>query len=320
MRCIVCHTPIDGMDPHRILPGAESVRDCSACHDVNSPLIRKYLGPDDRRSWVTNPLVFEQAYVPGATRNRVVDGILVSVLALTLIGLVGHGLIRIATAGRRKAAPFVVEKTYLHRLGVRVGHWLNATLILLLLLTGMRIHFGGKLAPVLSFETAFNIHNLAGAAFVVVVAFFFLYNLVTRDWRQYLVQHPAGTKGMVKQARWYLGGIFRGAPHPYHVSAERKFNPLQRVAYALVMYMAVPLIVITGLILFWPGILPDRMLGRPGGWWIATAHYLLAWAVLLFLVGHLYLITTGDRLGYLLSSMFTGWYKHHRPKDDGGSD
>ena len=40
--------------------------------------------------------------------------------------------------------------------------------------------------------------------------------------------HP-GTA--LSQARWYLLGIFKGEPHPYHVSPEHKFNPLQHITY-----------------------------------------------------------------------------------------
>jgi thiosulfate reductase cytochrome b subunit len=178
------------------------------------------------------------------------------------------------------------------------------------------VHFGGKEDPILTFETAFHTHNLAGVLLVLAGLAYFFRNAVTRKARQYLRRPQDGMKGLIKQARFYLYGIFRGEPHPYHATPERKFNPLQQIAYAVVMYLISPVLIVTGVILLFPRMLPDKIGGLPGVWWFATIHYLSAAAVIVFLLAHVYLATMGDRIGYLMSAMFTGRHRHHVPKKE----
>lgn len=319
MSCIVCHTPIDGTDDHEILPKEQATRSCEACHGTRAPLIEKYVGKDDRRSWITNPLVFEEAYLPGTVRNRVVDAVVLALFFLAVVGAFVHGTLRILVS-RRAEPPFTVERTYLYQTSVRLWHWTNAVLMIVLAATGLRVHFGGREDPILSFETAFHIHNFAGALLVILAIAYFITNAVTRNQRQYLSRPQDGFAGLVEQARFYLVGIFRGEPHPYHATPERKFNPLQQVTYAGIMYVVVPLLIVTGIVLLYPRMLPDKILGRPGVWWFATIHYLCSAALVTFLLGHLYLATMGDRIGYLVSAMITGWHKHHVKKEEEQDD
>ena len=315
MSCVVCHTPIDGKDDHEILPKEKATRSCEACHGTRAPLIEKYVGKDDRRGWITNPLVFEDAYLPGTVRNRAVDAAVLALFALAVIGAFVHGTLRILVSRRHPEPAFVVERTYLYLAGVRLWHWTNAVLMILLAVTGLRVHFGGREDPILSFETAYHIHNFAGSLLVLLGIGYFITNAVTRNQRQYLSWPQDGFAGLMRQARFYLVGIFRGEPHPYHASKERKFNPLQQVTYASIMYVAFPLLALTGIVLLYPRTLPDKIFGLPGVWWFATIHYLCSAALIAFLLGHIYLATMGDRIGYLISAMITGWHKHHVRKD-----
>ncbi|MHC4342064.1 MAG: cytochrome b/b6 domain-containing protein, partial [Planctomycetota bacterium] len=148
---------------------------------------------------------------------------------------------------------------------------------------------------------------------------YFFRNAVTRNARQYIRKPQDGMKGLLKQARFYLYGIFRGEPHPYHATPERKFNSLQQITYAGVMYLLFPILIVTGIILFFPRMLPDKIGDLPGVWWFATIHYLSAAAVIVFLLAHIYLATMGDRVGYLLSAMFTGRHRQHVPKRHEGA-
>jgi len=314
MRCVVCHTPIEGDLDHQILPKEKATRSCDACHGENAPLVRKYVGEDDRSTWVTNPLVFEEAYLPGTVRHRLADGIILALFGLTLVGGLGHGLLRAATRRRKPAGSFDVVSTDMYPAGLRLWHWSNALLFLLLAITGLRMHFGGREDPILSFETAFNVHNMSGVVLVIGGILYFVMNAWTGNAGQYLRKPMDGMKGIVRQVRFYLFGIFRGEPHPYHSTPSRKFNPLQLVTYAGVMYALFPVLVLSGVVLLFPGAIPDRIGGKPGVFWVATIHYLSAAAGILFLLGHLYLATMGDRIGYLLSAMLTGRHRHHVPK------
>jgi len=111
-----------------------------------------------------------------------------------------------------------------------------------------------------------------------------------------------------------MAGLALGEPHPYHATPERKFNPLQQITYAVVMYLLFPILIVTGIILLFPRMLPDKIGDLPGVWWFATIHYLSAAAVIVFLLAHIYLATMGDRVGYLTSAMFTGRHRHHVPR------
>jgi thiosulfate reductase cytochrome b subunit len=315
MRCIVCHTPIEGDHDHEILPREQATRSCEACHQERAPLVQKYVGEDDRRSWITNPLVFEEAYLPGTVRNRFVDGIILALFALTVLGAVLHGFLRIVARARHPETPYEVESTYLYPLGVRLWHWTNALLMIVLAVTGLRLHFGGREDPILTFETAFHVHNFGGALLVLLGIAYFVQSAVTGNARQYLARPQDGMRGVMRQVRFYLLGIFRGEPHPYHATPERKFNPLQQLTYATVMYGLFPLLIVTGIVLLWPTMLPEKIGGKPAVWWFATVHWLAAAAILIFFLGHLYLATMGDRIGYLVSAMFTGRHKHHVPKE-----
>lgn len=122
---------------------------------------------------------------------------------------------------------------------------------------------------------------------------FFVRNAVTGDTRQYLGKPPDGLRGLLLQVRFYLVGIFRGAEHPYGATRERRFNPLQQMAYATAMYVLLPILIVTGVILLYPQLL------------------LSAVGMIAFLLGHIYLATTGDRVRYHFVAMITGLYRHH---------
>lgn len=312
MRCIVCHAPLTAELDHQIVPKTLATRRCEVCHSAASPAAAKYLGKDDRSTWVTNPLLFEKAYVPGATRHVLVDRIVLAIFAATVLGTLGHGLLRAAAAARRKKVPYDVESTPgVYARGLRLWHWTNALLILGLAITGLRMHFGGRAKPILSFEEAFNIHNVVGVLLLPVLLWFFVRNARAGDTRQYLGKPQDGVRGILRQVGYYLRGVFRGDDHPYHVTTERRFNPLQQVTYASIMYGLVPMVAVSGSVLLFADQLPDRIAGRPGPWWFATAHYLLAVGLIAFLLGHLYLATTGDKPSYNFRAMFDGVHRAH---------
>ena len=320
MRCVVCHTPIEGKQDHQILPKEQATRNCEACHSEDAPLVRKYLGEQERRGWITNPILFEQVYLPGTVRNRLADAIILALFGLTVVGVLLHGVLRAIAGAKHPQTPFEVERTYMYPVGLRIWHWTNAILMIVLAATGLRLHFGGRADPVLSFEQAFHVHNLVGVLLVVLGILYFIRNAITGNARQYLGKLQGGLAGLVKQTRYYLWGIFKGEPHPYHSTPQKKFNPLQQVSYLLIMYVAFPVLIVTGGILLFPRMLPDRMGDKPGVWWFATAHYLSACAIILFLLAHIYLATMGDKVGYLFAAMFTGWHKHHVPKQPAGGE
>ncbi|MEK7474056.1 MAG: cytochrome b/b6 domain-containing protein [Candidatus Coatesbacteria bacterium] len=193
---------------------------------------------------------------------------------------------------------------------LRGWHWTNAALFVALLATGFSMHFATPGEPLIPFRTARAVHNLAGVAILLLYAGFLAVNARSVNGRHYALRARGLVAGMIRQARWYLLGIFRGEPNPFTASRETKFNPLQRVTYLAVMYGWFPLVGITGLILLFPEAAPERVLGRGGIWPAAVLHALAAFAGALFLAAHVYLATTGNPVTEYYRSMLVG---DHRP-------
>ena len=75
--------------------------------------------------------------------------------------------------------------------------------------------------------------------------FAIFWHFTTGEWRQYI---PTIDK-VVAMMKYYCVGIFRHAPHPFRATTLRKHNPLQRLAYLVVLLFIGPLIWIIGLAL-----------------------------------------------------------------------
>lgn len=193
------------------------------------------------------------------------------------------------------------ERIYVFKLFERFWHWAQAGLIIFMLLTGFEVH--GSFDN-LGFAKAVSYHTVAAWTLIGLWVFAIFWHLITGEWRQYL---PT-TQKIVPMMRFYAVGIFKGEPHPFHPTAERKHNPMQRLAYFGVLAFIGPLLWITG----WAYLFFDHW--REWGLshvlslqWVALAHTAGAFMMLAFLVAHLYLITTGHTPGAQLKTMLTGW-------------
>ncbi|MRR50611.1 MAG: cytochrome B [Rhodocyclaceae bacterium] len=196
------------------------------------------------------------------------------------------------------------EKIYIFKKFERFWHWSQAALIIFLMLTGFEIH--GSYSN-FGFEKAVGYHTIAAWTLVGLWVFAIFWHLTTGEWRQYI---PT-SKNVVAMIRYYLLGIFKNAPHPHRQTQLQKHNPLQRLAYLGVLLFISPLIWITG----WLYLFYDRWdawgLGRLDLLTIATGHVLGAFMMLLFLIAHIYLITTGATVSSHLKAMITGWEEVH---------
>lgn len=181
----------------------------------------------------------------------------------------------------------------------RLWHWLQAALIVLLLVSGFVLH--GTL-KVFGFGRAYELHIAAALTLVVLTAFAIFWHMTTGEWRQYL---PTTAKFNL-MLRYYLIGIFRGEPHPYHKSREQKLNPLQRLAYLWLKVVIFPSVLASGALLYGAPWLQTLGFAVP---FAATAvvHTVGAFAMLAFLIVHAYLTTTGGTLWSYIKAMVTGW-------------
>ncbi|MBP0575080.1 hypothetical protein J8J27_30650, partial [Mycobacterium tuberculosis] len=75
------------------------------------------------------------------------------------------------------------------------------------------------------------------------------------------------------------------------------------------MYAVVPVVIITGLVFMFPDFAPQRVFGVDGLLPVAVIHYLAGAGVILFMLAHIYLGTTGVRVTSLFKMMITGWHE-----------
>lgn len=196
-----------------------------------------------------------------------------------------------------------MRREYVYRSFERFWHWAQAALILLLAVTGFEVHGSFRF---LGFESAVALHALAAKALLVLIVFAIFWHLTTGEWRQYVPTR----RNLVAQAEYYLFGIFRDAPHPTRKSVLSKLNPMQKLVYAGLKLLVIPVVVLTGLLYMFYRY-PQRheivSLHVRALEPIALVHTFGGFLLLTFLVAHLYLMTTGHTVTSNLKAMLTGW-------------
>ena len=192
---------------------------------------------------------------------------------------------------------------YVYRGFERFWHWTQAALVLFLALTGFEIH--GSVG-FFGFEQAVRYHNAAASLFLVLIAFAIFWHLTTGEWRQYL---PTWTH-LRAQAEYYLFGILHDAPHPTKKTVLSKLNPLQRLVYAGLKVLVIPLMVVSGFVYMFYRY-PQRhevvALNVKGLQTVALLHTAGAFLLVSFFIAHLYLVTTGRTITSNLKAMITGY-------------
>ena len=196
-----------------------------------------------------------------------------------------------------------MRREYVYKGFERFWHWTQALLILFLAMTGFEIH--GSLG-FFGFEQAVAYHTAAAWTLLVLIAFAIFWHLTTGEWRQYV---PT-LENLREQAEYYAVGIFRSAEHPTRKSALSKLNPLQRLVYLALKVLVIPVVVTSGLLYMfyrYPQRHAIEALDVEGLGAIAVLHTAGAFFLVAFLIGHVYLITTGHTLSSNLKAMITGW-------------
>lgn len=184
----------------------------------------------------------------------------------------------------------------------RFWHWSQACLILLLMVTGLEIRGLGP--RLFGFERAVSLHNLLAVALLVLIVFAVFWHVTTGEWRQYVPTR----RFLREMVAFYLTGIFRGAPHPVKKHRMAKLNPLQRLAYLGFKVLIIPVQVTTGaLYFFYPNLHKAVHLGPSALGLVAALHVLTAFGLMAFLIGHVYLTTTGHTPLANLKAMIRGW-------------
>ncbi len=200
-----------------------------------------------------------------------------------------------------------VKKIYLHPIPVRIWHWIHAVGIVTLCITGAQIRFPEYVHIFSNYRTAILVHDYTGITVAVDYLIWFLYYIViSRKFRKLYIPTLEDLKtGAIKQALFYGYNYFRGLPNPHHSTPDNKFNPMQKMAYLMIMTLLVPLIIITGLMMLL--ISHKSMIELGGVKLICGIHFLVAAFFASFVIVHFYLATLGHTFWAHFKAMFTGW-------------
>jgi thiosulfate reductase cytochrome b subunit len=202
------------------------------------------------------------------------------------------------------------HKLYLYPKWIRGWHILNALLFLILILTGLSMQYSDQdRALIIGFASAVKWHNIAAIILTFNYVFFVAGNLLTRNGRYYRISKQNFWSDLFTQLKYYATGMFKGEKHPFPVTEHRKFNPLQKFTYVLAMYLAMPLLIISGLGLFFPEITVKRFLGVSGLIYTDILHITMGFLLSIFMIIHIYTCTLGARPTSLFRGMITGYHE-----------
>lgn len=213
-----------------------------------------------------------------------------------------------------------------HTLATRLWHWINALAFVVLFMSGLNISnahrylywgdYGFDPADawlaVIRFPAWATIpqrydlaeardwHNLSAWVFALGLLGMWIASLINRHFRKDIATSPRdwSPRRWLEVVKGHLNGVKE------HASG---YNALQKIAYGLVLGVLLPLMVFTGLAIS-PGFEPaapwlvDLLGGRQSA---RSLHFIAAWSLFAFAVGHVALAAAKSQRPQL-KAMFTG--------------
>jgi Ni/Fe-hydrogenase b-type cytochrome subunit len=210
----------------------------------------------------------------------------------------------------------VARAAYEHPLPVRLCHWVNAIALFVMVGSGLQIFrafpsFGAKIPQkdLLHWPGAFAIGGWLGGAlqwhltfmwiYIVTGLIYLGYEIISGNYRQvwFRQRDAPGVWPMVKH-------YFFFGPKPLQ---HEPYNPLQKVAYTTAIVLGM-LAVLTG-VAVWKPVQFSWLAWLMGGFhWARLWHFLVMWAIVAFVFGHLIMVVLHGWNNFL--SMLTGWKKY----------
>ena len=239
-----------------------------------------------------------------------------------------------ATTGATGDADAPVRIAYRHRLPTRIWHWVNAITVLVMLMSGLMIFnahphlywgqyganfdspwlsFSGR--PIPSWATIPSYYSLAGArrwhlAFAWLLSIGLIAFLLTSLFNRHVQRDLAPKSSELHPAHiWHDVKDHARLRFPTGEAALH-FNILQKLSYVSVIFLLLPLMILTGLTMSpamdaaWPWLL-DLFGGRQSA---RSIHFIVATLLVLFLIVHLVMVMLAGPINEILS-MITGRYR-----------
>jgi thiosulfate reductase cytochrome b subunit/Ca2+-binding EF-hand superfamily protein/mono/diheme cytochrome c family protein len=325
---------------HNVGDSESATNDCSACHHTDSRVTTPFLLAGSAPTGITPEFVTgvnvtatgsiinengslyynpinenDDTYIFGHNRSVWIDWFGAFLFLGTVVGVAGHSTFRYIAARRRGIPKVKTQSIYMYEAYERFWHWLQTIAIVILLLTGLVIH-RPDLFGIFAFRNIVIVHNVLAALLAINAFVSILWHFISGEIQQY-IPHPYGfIDQMIAQAKYYIQGIFKHEPHPFHKSKQRKFNPLQMVTYIGLLGVLLPLQGITGMMMWLVQKVPAIQNWFGGLPFLAPMHTLMAWLFASFIVGHVYLTTTGATPLEAMRGMVTGWEEIEVPEHE----
>jgi len=204
----------------------------------------------------------------------------------------------------------MTNRLYLYPIWLRIWHMINAVLFLALIVTGLSMQYSPVENPMLEFQSAIAVHNIAGVLIIMAYIFFMVANALSPNRKHYVMKRKGLMDRLMKQSKYYAYGMFKGEAAPYPVSKNGKFNPLQKLSYIGVIYLLLPILMITGIALLYPELIIHKIGSLNGTMLTAILHMLMGFLLTLFLLIHLYFASLSKKKFANFKSMITGWHEH----------
>jgi thiosulfate reductase cytochrome b subunit len=135
-------------------------------------------------------------------------------------------------------------------------------------------------------------------------------NAFSQNRRFYSIDYRGWFGRLWKQFRYYSYGIFKREDPPFPLTAERKFNPLQKIAYGLVLFFLLPVVTLSGWALIFPEIvIVDQMFGTSGLHLTDLTHIISGYILSIFMVIHTYMCFLAPPPGSSFRAMLSGWHE-----------
>lgn len=200
-----------------------------------------------------------------------------------------------------------IRQIYVYPLWIRLWHVANALLCLVLIFTGFSMHFSSRDGNLVSFAEAVMAHHISGIGLSAMYLLFVAGNVFTSNGKNYRMGLRNTFAGIRLQTRYYFYGYFRRQPNPFTIEPNRKFNPLQLLAYVLVMYCIMPVMVVSGGAMMFAVVHRYHFFGAQLPLVLDMIH--LAGSVLIsaFLMIHIYFATLGHKPGSHFKSIVYGY-------------
>jgi thiosulfate reductase cytochrome b subunit len=256
--------------------------------------------------WQTGPEGQARLHLMGSGTLNWSDRLGLLMLLAVSLGVTLHGGYRLISRRRYPSHVAQTQREYIFTAYERLWHWVMALSIIALILTGLQIHFPGRI-NLFTANRAVSIHNFFAVVLMINAFLALFYHLATAAIRQFLPARQGLTEELTRQTRYYLRDIFKGLPAPFRRTPDRKLNVLQQITYFGLLNVLFPLQMVTGALIWLVGTYPAWAAAVGGLGLIAPLHNLGSWMFISFLVMHIYLATTGHTVLAHIRSMIDGY-------------